>query len=344
MTNIFNKIIEDFVQKPLLQNKYLSYEYDKYLYNINIDIKEQSIHFINKIINNNKTTNDIKIIAIKELKERPSRLLEQEKYLNNIKNKNIIITDIIQNISNNDPEWLLEIIDDLKNFSYSIQKPNSYSSFLHKLKWELAKNFIKQSKLIDKFFLLKDISDNELLNFIYYQIKINIITNDDIRKIYKSEYIEQISNIINNVKIKDNNWGHIHNIWQNFITLAIQNNKYNKIIYKIIFVKLENKNIVINSIINKIHSFKFYDILFFRLDWIEYQLIIDAIDNFIINKINNEPYWPICKIRNINKHLKQKWLFVLKTFNDLHQIPILPKVIKSKNGKLRFRRKNISYG
>jgi hypothetical protein len=79
--------------------------------------------------------------------------------------------------------------------------------------------------------------------------------------------------------------------------------------------------------------------LYFRLDWTEYSLIIDAIDKYIVNKINNEQYWTICQFNNINKQLKQKWLAVLKKFDDVYQLSNLPKVIKSKNGKLRLKRK-----
>jgi hypothetical protein len=148
MTNIFNNILD----KLLFKNKYLSYEYDKYLYNLKIDIKEHSMHFLQMLINNNKTQNDIKKIAVAELEERPKRILEQDKYLKNIINKNIIVTDIIQNISNNDPEWLLEITDDLQNLDYNIIKPNNYSTFVHKLKWELTKNHIKNATYLINLF------------------------------------------------------------------------------------------------------------------------------------------------------------------------------------------------
>ena len=342
MTNIFNNILED-VRNLLFNNKYLSYEYDKYLYNLKIDIKEHSIHFIHSLIRNNKIKDDIKKIATEELEERPRRILEQEQYLKNIINKNIIVTDIIQNISNNDPEWLLEITDDLQNLDYNIIKPNNYSTFVHKLKWELTKNYIKKCNILDKFILLKDMSDNDLINFTYYQIKIDrlYITNDDIRNIYKPYTIEQISNIVNNIKIKDNNWKSIFIIWQNLIILAIQNNKYNQTIYKFIYDKIENKDIVIKCIINKLDSLKFYDALYFRLYWFEYPLIIEAIDKFIINKINNEPYWSLCKLNNMNKQLKQKRLSILKNFIDIHQLDNLPKVIKCKNGRLRFKRTRV---
>ncbi len=341
MTNIFNKIIEDYIQKLLFKNKYLSYEYDKYLYNLKIDIKEQTTCFLHTLVNNSKTPYDVKHIAIKELEDRPVRLLEQEKYLKNIINKNITVDSIIQNISDTDPEWLLEIIDDLYNFSYNICKPNNYSTFLHKLKWILLQNYIKKCKILEQFILLKDITDNELINFTYYQIKISrlYITNDDIRNIYKSEIIDQITNIINNIKIKDNNWKSICFIWQNIIILAIENNKYNKTMYKLIYDRIENKDIIIKFILKYLDNLKFYDALYFRLDWTEYSLIIDAIDKYIVNKINNEQYWTICQFNNINKQLKQKWLAVLKKFDDVYQLSNLPKVIKSKNGKLRLKRK-----
>jgi hypothetical protein len=343
MINIFNKILEE-ARNLLFKNKYLSYEYDKYLYNLKIDIKEHSMHFIQMLINNNKTQDDIKRIAVAELEERPRRILEQNKYLKNIINKNIIVRDIIQNISNNEPEWLLEIIDDLQNLDYNILKPNNYSTFVHKLKWELIKNYIKKCNILNKFILLKDMTDSDLKNFTYYQIKIDrlYITNDDICNIYKSSIIEQISNIINNIKIKDNNWKTITIIWQNLIILAIQNNKYNQTIYKLIYDKIENKNIVIKCIINKLDSLKFYDALQFRLYWFEYPLIIEAIDKFIINKINNEPYWSLCKLNNMNKQLKQKKLSILKNFDDIHQLENFPKVIKCKNGRLRFKRTKLS--
>jgi hypothetical protein len=284
MINIFNKILED-ARNLLFKNKYLSYEYDKYLYNLKIDIKEHSMHFLQMLINNNKTQDDIKKIAVVELEERPKRILEQNKYLKNIINKNIIVTDIIQKISNNEPEWLLEIIDDLQNLDYNVLKPNNYSTFVHKLKWELIKNYIKKCNILKKFILLKDMTDSDLINFTYLQIKIDrlYITNDDICNIYKPSIIEQISNIINNIKIKDNNWKNIFIIWQNLIILAIQNNKYNQTIYKLIYDKIENKDIVIKCIINKLDSLKFYDALQFRLYWFEYPLIIEAIDKFIIN-------------------------------------------------------------
>jgi hypothetical protein len=344
MTTIINKIIDDYIQKLLFKNKYLSYEYDKYLYNLKIDIKEQSIYFIHELVNNSKTPCDIKTIANKELEDRPIRLLEQENYLKNIIIKNITVDDIVQNMSDDDPEWLLEIFDNLNNFSYNISKPNSYSTFLHKLKWELTRNHIKKCEILDKFILLKDIYDIDLIHFIYYQIKINrlYITNNDFRNIYKPEIIDQISNIINNIKIKDNNWKSICFIWQNFLILAVQNNKYNKTIYKLIYERIDNKDIIVQIIINNLDKLKFYDALYFRLDWIEYPLIIDAIDNFIVNKINNEPYWTICQFNNINKQLKQKWLSVLKNFDDIHQLTNLPKVIKSKNGRLRLKRKRSS--
>ena len=70
MTNVFNKIIEDYIQKLLFKNKYLSYEYDKYLYNLKIDIKEQTTCFLHKLVNNSKTPYDVKHIAIKELEEK----------------------------------------------------------------------------------------------------------------------------------------------------------------------------------------------------------------------------------------------------------------------------------
>jgi len=332
------------VRNLLFNNKYLSYEYDKYLYNLKIDIKEHSIHFIHSLIRNNKTKDDIKKIAAAELEERPRRILEQEQYLKNIKNKNIIVTDIIQNISDNDPEWLLEIIDDLQNLEYNVIKPNNYSTFVHKLKWELTKNYIKKCNMLKKFILLKDISDNDLINFTYYQIKIDRINirDDVVRNIYKPYTIEQISNIVNNIKIKDNNWKHIFIIWQNLIILAIQNNKYNQTIYKLIYDKIENKDIVIKCIINKLDSLKFYDALYFRLYWFEYPLIIEAVDKFIINKINNEPYWSLCKLNNMNKQIKQKRLSILKNFIDIHQLDNLPKVIKCKNGRLRFKRTRLS--
>jgi hypothetical protein len=344
MTTIFNKILENYIQKLLFKNKYLSYEYDKYLYNLTIDIKEQSTYFIHELINNSKTPGDIKTIAIKELEDRPIRLLEQEKYLKNIINKNITVDDVIQSMSDDDPEWLLELFDDLQNFSYNICKPNSYSTFLHKLKWVLTKNYIKKCEILDKFLLLKDISDIDLINFTYYQIKISrlYISDDDFCNIYKPDTINQISNILNNIKIKDNNWKSICFIWQSFIILAVQNNKYNKTIYKLIYEIIENKDIIIKFILNYLDDLKFYDALYFRLDWIEYPLIIDAIDDYIVNKINNEPYWTICQFNNINKHLKQKWLSVLKKFDDVYQLTNLPKVIKSKNGKLRLKRKRLS--
>jgi len=328
------------VRNLLFNNKYLSYEYDKYLYNLKIDIKEHSAHFIHSLIRNNKTKDDIKKIAVAELEERPIRTLEQEQYLKNIINKNIVVTDIIQNISNNDPEWLLEITDDLQNLDYNIINPNNYSTFVHKLKWELTKNYIKKCNMLNKFILLKDISDNDLINFTYYQIKIDRINirDDVVRNIYKPYTIEQISNIVNNIKIKDNNWKHIFIIWQNLIILAIQNNKYNQTIYKLIYDKIENKDIVIKCIINKLDSLKFYDALYFRLYWFEYPLIIEAVDKFIINKINNEPYWSLCKLNNMNKQLKQKKLSILKNFDDIHQLENFPKVIKCKNGRLRFKR------
>ena len=339
MTNIFNKILED-AYNILFNNKYLSYEYDKYLYNLKIDIKEHSIHFINALISNNKTKDDIKKIAVAELEERPRRILEQEQYLKNIINKNMIVTDIIQNISNNEPEWLLDIIDDLQNLDYNVIKPNNYSTFVHKLKWELTKNYIKKCNMVKKFILLKDMSDNDLINFTYYQIKIDrlYITNDDISNIYKPYTIEQISNIINNIKIKDNNWKNIFIIWQNLIILAIKNNKYNQTIYKLIYDKIDNKDIVIKCIIKKLDSLKFYDALQFRLYWFEYPLIIEAIDNFIINKINNEPYWSLCKINRRDRQIRQKRLSILKHFDDIHQLDNLPKVIKCKSGRLRFKR------
>jgi hypothetical protein len=339
MTNIFNNILQD-VRNLLFNNKYLSYEYDKYLYNLKIDIKEHSIHFIHSLIHNNKTKDDIKKIAVAELEERPKRILEQEQYLKNIINKNIIVTDIIQNISDNDPEWLLEIIDDLQNLDYNVIKPNNYSTFVHKLKWQLTINYIKKCNMLNKFILLKNMYDNDLINFTYSQIKIDrlYITNDDICNIYKPYTIEQISNIINNIKIKDNNWKNIFIIWQNLIILAIRNNKYNQTIYKLIYDKIENKDIVIKCIINKLDSLKFYDALQFRLYWFEYPLIIEAIDNFIINKINNEPYWSLCKLDRRNKQLRQKRLSILKNFDDIHQLDNLRKVIKCKSGRLRFKR------
>jgi hypothetical protein len=339
MTRIFNKILED-TRNLLFNNKYLSYEYDKYLYNLKIDIREHSIHFIHSLISNNTTKDDIKKIAVAELEERPRRILEQEQYLKNIINKNIIVTDIIQNISDNEPEWLLEIIDDLQNLDYNVIKPNNYSTFVHKLKWQLTKNYIKKCTILDKFFLLNDMSDDDLIHFTYYQIKIDRlnITNDDIRIIYKPYTIEQISNIINNIKIKDNNWKNIFIVWQNLIVLAIRNNKYNQTIYKLIYDKIENKDIVIKCIINKLDSLKFYDALQFRLYWFEYPLIIQAVDKFIINKINNEPYWSLCRLDHRKKQLRQKRLSILKNFDDIHQLDNIPKVIKCKSGRLRFKR------
>jgi hypothetical protein len=348
MVNFFYNILENIqlvfirqtVHKLLFKNKYLSYEYDKYLYNLKIDIKEHSIHFIHSLIHNNKTHDDIKNIAVAELEERPKRILEQDKYLQNVINKNIIVTDIIQNISNNDPEWLLEIIDDLQNLDYSVIKPNNYSTFVHKLKWELTKNYIKKCNMLNKFILLKDMSDNDLINFTYYQINIDrlYVTNDDIRIIYKPCTIEQISNIINNIKIKDNNWKNIFIIWQKMIVLAIKNNKYNQTIYKLIYDKIDNKDIVIKCIINKLDSLKFYDALQFRLYWFEYPLIIEAIDNFIINKINNEPYWSLSKLNRRDKQIRQKRLSILKNFDDIHKLDNIPKVIRCKSGRLRFKR------
>jgi hypothetical protein len=90
MTNIIESFygtiesLSETAHKLLFKNKYLSYEYDKYLYNLKIDIKEHSMHFIQSLIRNNKTHNDIKKIAVTELEDRPMRILEQDKYLKNI--------------------------------------------------------------------------------------------------------------------------------------------------------------------------------------------------------------------------------------------------------------------
>lgn len=79
--------------------------------------------------------------------------------------------------------------------------------------------------------------------------------------------------------------------------------------------------------------------MYFRLDWYDNPIILNLIDKFIVNKINNIPYWSLCNLHNINKYLRQKWLKILKEFNDIYELDNIPKVIKSKKGKLRIKRK-----
>lgn len=336
---MYNKFIEIFHKIISREQYHNSYMYEKYIYNLKIDIKEQSLYFINQLINNNNTPYEIKNIAINELENRPIRLIEQQNYLKNVINKNIIITDIINNISDNDPEWLHEIIDDLNNFSYNIIKPCNNSTFLHKLKWTLSQNYIKSCKLIDKFYLLKELSYYDIREIVYNQIKITNIKINNIKEFYKVNIIEDISNILNNIKNKNDNWINIMLIWQNILNLLIQNFPYNKHIYKTIFQKSINTDIIMKYILKKLDTLNFFDALYYRLDWYDNHIIINSIDKFIINKINNIPYWTRTNLNNINKHLRQKWLFILKDFGDIYQLDNIPNVIKTKKGKLRIKRK-----
>lgn len=53
---LLNKIIGSHTQKL--------YMYEKYIYNLKIDIKEQSLYFINQLINNNKTPIEVKKLLL----------------------------------------------------------------------------------------------------------------------------------------------------------------------------------------------------------------------------------------------------------------------------------------
>ncbi|ORX81685.1 hypothetical protein BCR32DRAFT_244736 [Anaeromyces robustus] len=279
-----------------------------FIYSYKINYVKSFRSFFNNLINNNsKETYDLsdlqKYIIYKNILENNQLLVSLIPFLNEQssliinefeKHLNKLFSNIINENSNNQHEYIMELTDYIKNYISAIYEiKNNDITLFKNIFLKYVNGLTKDKFILRKYFILKDNINNYIIDNLLKQQIINYI-NDTIHKTgkdciennYNFKNIEIIKFIIEDSKIYSTDYQNIEdfafligNI--NFNDITIDDNEFIDLFKKTEFKKIygQKYSLFLDTIFESINNFEKLEILYLMFE--------NTIDDDILSKLMN---------------------------------------------------------